>query len=125
MVENLLGNILKCYLPSIALNYFYAIKSIYIIARLTSLYIQLGLFKGKSTEEVMNDLFVIGASGAIVYENKSFIFKQATRSLPGYDKPLSNETKLYILNHLMTGGQFYILKMMEESLPVIASDLVH
>lgn len=123
LIENLLGNTLKCYLPSIALNYFYAIKSVYIISRLVSIYIQLRLFKDKTPEQIMNDLFVIAVCGTIIYENKSFIFKQATRTLPGYDKPLSNETKLYILNHLLTGGQYYILKMIEESLPVIASDL--
>jgi len=124
LVENLLGNTLKCYLPSVALNYFYAIKSIYVIARLVSLYVQLRLFKDKSAEDVMNDLFTIAVCGTVIYENKSFIFKQATRSLPGYDKPLSNETKLYILNHLLTGGQYYIVKMIEEALPVIATDLI-
>lgn len=124
LLENLLANMLKCYLPSVALNYFYAVKSIYIIARLVSIYIQLGLFKNKQPAKVMEELFTIGVAGVIIYENKSFIYKQATRTLPNYDKPLSNETKLYILNHLMTGGQYYILKMLEESLPVIATDLV-
>ena len=124
LIENFLGNMLKCYLPSVALNYFYAIKTIYVIARMTSLYIQLGLFKNKTQEQVMNDLFVIGAAGIIMYENKSFIYKQATRTLPSYDKPLSNETKLYILNHLLTGGQYFIIKMLEESLPSITTDLV-
>ena len=124
LIENLLGNTLKCYLPSVALNYFYTIKSIYIIARLSSLYIQLQLFKNKSHEQVMNDLYTIAVAGVMIYENKSFIYKSASRTLPTYDKPLSNETKLYILNHLLTGGQYYILKMLEESLPVIAADLV-
>ena len=125
LVENLIGNTLKCYLPSVALNYFYAIKSIYVLARLISIYIQLGLFKKKTPEQVANDLYTIGVACTIMYENKSFIFKQASRTLPSYDKPLSNETKLYILNHLLTGGQYYILKMLEESVPVIASDLVN
>ena len=124
LIENLLGNTLKCYLPSVALNYFYAVKSIYIIARLSSLYIQNQLFKNKSHEQIMNDLYTIAVSGVIVYENKNFIYKNASRTLPSYDKPLSNETKLYILNHLLTGGQYFILKMLEESLPVIAADLV-
>ena len=124
LVENLCANMLKCYLPSIALNYFYAIKSIYIIARLISLYIQLGLFKNKTVEQVMNDLFAITVAGTITYENKSFIYKQTSRTLPTYSNELSNETKLYILNHLLTGGQYFILKMIEESVPVIANDLV-
>ena len=124
LVENLCANMLKCYLPSIALNYFYAIKSIYIIARLVSIYIQLELFKNKTVEQVMNDLFAITVAGTITYENKSFIYKQTSRTLPTYNNELSNETKLYILNHLLTGGQYFILKMIEESIPVIASDLV-
>ena len=125
LIENLVGNTLKCYLPSVALNYFYAIKSIYIIARLASIYIQLRLFKNKTLPQVIEDLYSIAVAGVIVYENKSFIYKQASRTLPNYDKPLSNETKLYILNHLLTGGQFYLLKMLEESLPAIAADLVN
>ena len=124
LTENLLGNTLKCYLPSVALNYFYVVKSIYTIARLTSIYIQLRLFNGKSHETIMNDLYTIAVAGTLMYENKSFIYKQASRTLPSYDKPLSNETKLYILNHLLTGGQYYILKMIEESLPSISADLI-
>ena len=73
----------------------------------------------------MNELYTIAVAGVLMYENKSFIYKQASRTLPSYDKPLSNETKLYILNHLLTGGQYYILKMIEESLPSIAADLTH
>ena len=92
LTENLLGNTLKCYLPSVALNYFYAIKSIYTIARLTSIYIQLNLFKNKTHEQVMNELYTIAVAGVLMYENKSFIYKQASRTLPSYDKPLSNET---------------------------------
>ena len=124
LTENLLANTLKCYLPSVALNYFYTVKSIYIIARMVSIYIQLKKFEGKTQKQVMNELYAIATAGIITYENKSFIYKQASRTLPNYDKPLSNETKLYILNHLLTGGQFYILKMLEDSLPVISNDLV-
>ena len=128
LTENLLANMLKCYLPSVAINYFYVIKSIYIVSRLLSIYIQEKLYittsKKKSFEEIVNDIYAIATVGAIMYENKSYIFKQMTRTLPKYDKEITENTKMYILNHLLTGGQYYILKMFEESLPVVASLLV-
>ena len=128
LTENLLANMLKCYLPSVAINYFYVIKSVYIVSRLLSIYIQEKLYittsKKKSFEEIVNDIYAIATVGAIMYENKSYIFKQMTRTLPRYDKEITENTKMYILNHLLTGGQYYILKMFEESLPVVASLLV-
>ena len=127
LTENLLANMLKCYLPSVAINYFYVIKSIYIISRLLSIYIQNKLFIDKSTgkkkdmDVLVNEIYTIAVAGVIMYENKSFIFKQIPRSLPKYEKEITEQTKMYILNHLITGGQYYILKMFEESLPIVAS----
>ena len=125
LTENLLANMLKCYLPSIAINYFYVIKSIYLIARLLSIYIQEKKYiennDFKEFDDIVNDIYTIGTIGTILYENKVFILKQIPRSLPRYDKQISEQTQMYILNHLLTGGQYYILKMLEESLPVVAS----
>ena len=83
--------------------------------------IQNKLYLNKEFSEVVNDIYTIAVSGVIIYENKSFIFKQTPRSLPKYDKEITEQTKMYILNHLLTGGQYYILKMFEESLPIVAS----
>ena len=80
--------------------------------------------KKKEFEKIVNEIYTIGVSGAIMYENKSYIFMQMPRSLPKYDREITEETKMYILNHLLTGGQYYILKMFEESLPIVASLLV-
>ena len=124
LIETLFANCLRCYLPSIAMNYFYAVKSVYIIARLLSIYASHGFNKNKSLDEIANDLYVIASSGVMMYENKNFIYKQAPRSMPKYDKPISQETQMYILNHLLTGGQYYLLKMFEECLPSLANDLV-
>ena len=124
LTENLLANMLKCYLPSIAINYFYVIKSIYLIVRLLSIYIQEKKYikdDFKEFDDIVNDIYTIGTIGTILYENKVFILKQIPRSLPRYDKQISEQTQMYILNHLLTGGQYYILKMLEESLPVVAS----
>lgn len=123
LTEHLLGNMLKCYLPSVAVDYFYAIKAIYIISRLTSVYIQKHLYLNKSLNAIVQDLYVIGASGIISYENKSFIFKQMPRTLPTYKNEITENTKMYILNHFFTGGQYYILKMVERSIPVLVNNI--
>ena len=123
LTEHLLGNMLKCYLPSIAVDYFYVIKAIYIISRLTSVYIQKYIYINKPLKEIVQDLYVIGASGIITYENKSFIFKQMPRTLPTYKNEITENTKMYILNHFFTGGQYYILKMVERSIPVLVNNI--
>ena len=123
LTEHLLGNMLKCYLPSVAVDYFYAIKAIYIISRLTSVYIQKHLYFNKSLNAIVQDLYVIGASGIISYENKSFIFKQMPRTLPSYKNAITENTKMYILNHFFTGGQYYLLKMVERSIPVLVNNI--
>ena len=127
LTENLFANMLKCYLPSVAINYFYVAKSIYISTRLLSIYIQEKKYidersgKVKEFEQIVNEIYTIGAAGVVLYENKSYIFKQIPRSLPKYDKQITEQTQMYILNHLLTGAQYYILKMFEESLPIVAS----
>ena len=124
LTEHLLANMLKCYLPSVALNYFYAIKSVYLIARLLSLYLQLRLYEGKPFETIVDDVNAIAAAGVMMYENMTFLFKQTPRTLPKYDKEMSEQMKMYILNHLVTGPQYFILKMLERGLPVVASMLL-
>ena len=121
LTEHLLGNMLKCYLPSIAVDYFYAIKAMYIVTRLTSVYLQKQLYHNKTTTDIIQDLYVIGASGIITYENKSFIFKQMPRTLPSYKNGITEITKMYILNHFFTGGQYYLLKMFERCIPVLVN----
>ena len=96
----------------------------YIISRMLSVYVTHGFNKNKSLEEIANDIYVIASAGVMMYENKNYIYKQAPRSMPKYDKPISQETQMYILNHLLTGGQYYLLKMFEESLPSLANDIV-
>ena len=119
LLESLLGSMLKCYLPSIAINYFYALKGVYITARLISIYMDQKLFKDKSTEEICDDLFVIGSIAAIIYESLAFVYKMIPRTLPSYKQELSKHTHMYITNHLLVGGQYYILKMFTESFPVL------
>jgi hypothetical protein len=112
--EGLLASALKCYTPSIALDYFYALKSIYILGRLISIYVQ-------STKKIsVVDLYHIASSVLISYENKFHILSQVPRAVPKYEKGLSEETQAYFINHLITGPQYMLLKMIEKCLPIIA-----
>lgn len=119
LLESLLGSMLKCYLPSIAINYFYALKGVYITARLISIYMEQRLFKDKDTDAICDDMFVIGSIAAIIYESLAFVYKMIPRTLPSYKQELSKHTHMYITNHLLVGGQYYILKMFIESFPVL------
>lgn len=125
LIEILFANILKCYFPSISLNYFYVVKCAYLIARMVNVYVHKLMndkeFKNKDLTTVMNDLNTIAAVGVIIYENKNYIIRQTAHSLPksNNNSDISEKTKMYILNHLFTGGQYYILKMFEKCLPSI------
>lgn len=131
MLETMLANMLKTYVPSIILNYFYVVRSLYITVRLMSVYIDRmtrkaaknaknGQFGGISKEKVMTDLSAIAGLGTIIYENLSFVFRIVPRSMPTYDNTISEQFQMYITNHLVVGGQYYLLKMLEKSLPVVA-----
>ena len=125
LTEIMVANMLKCYFPSISLNYFYVIKCIYLIARMTTVYFHMleseDRFKSRTLEDIMNDINVIFSVGVIIYENKNFIFKQTSHSLPTYTEDVNEKTNMYILNHLFTGGQYYLLKMFELCGPVMAN----
>ena len=119
LYENLLGNMLKTYLPSIAYNYFSVIKIMYMLARFIGVYISNKIYSNRGSEEIARDLKVIAASCVITYENKNYIFKQMARTLPRYSKPLSEQGQMYITNHMIVGGQYYLLKYVEESISII------
>lgn len=125
MLETMLANMLKTYIPSIIINYFYAVKSMYIMVRLMSIYID-RLHRKKQTpsrEQILTDLSAIAGLSVIIYENLSFVFRIVPRSMPSYSKGISDQFQMYITNHLVVGGQYYLLKMLEKSLPAIV-DLI-
>ena len=124
LLENLFGNMLKCYLPSVAINYFHMVKAMYIVVRLISIYVVKGLFKDKSFDDVVQDFSIIARVGGILYENLAFVYKLMPRTLPRYEHDISENTKMYITNHMLTGGQYYILKMFEKSIPSIVNLIV-
>lgn len=123
-LESLVGNTLKCYFPSIAITYFYVIRSIYLMARLLSVYIHTKMYEGKNIDVIIDDLIVIAKSSVIVYEAFNFTMKRTNRVLPKFKHELSQNMEMYILDHSTVGGPFYLLKMLERSLPVIAEDIV-
>ena len=131
LMEILLANTLKTYFPSISINYFYAIKSVYIMVRLLTVYIDklkrdfIENHKNINVEKVMNDINVIGHIGTMIYEIKNYTFKQMSRTLPSCKNGMHNKTEMYILNHIFTGGQYYLLKMLEKSLPCLGNLLAN
>ena len=118
--EIFIGNALKTYTPTIHANYFYTIKSIYMTARLISIYLQKFDTNGHPSKTVEH-LKIIAAMGTISYENKSDIFKNMPRTMPYYEKDISEEAQMYYFNHILKGGQYMILKMIEESIPSITT----
>lgn len=125
LMEIMVANMLKCYFPSISLNYFYVIRCVYIIARMIRVYTHLfpskPEFAKKTLEDIMNDVNIICSVGVIIYENNNYIFKQTSHSLPRSANEVNEKTNMYILNHLFTGGQYYLLKMLERSAPALAN----
>lgn len=124
-IECLLANILKTIVPGIALNYFYAIKSVYILGRLLGVYLGKKLYLNKSVEEIMSDLKIIANTSTISYEYKAFMLKQTTRSIPGIEteEEFQKQSQAYFLSHALIGPQYYIIKYIETAFPVLASEI--
>jgi hypothetical protein len=112
--EGIFASALKCYTPAIALDYFYALKAVIILGRLISVYVN-AVEKPK-----IIDLYHIAVVSISTYENKYHIISQTARAIPKYEKGLSEETQAYYVNHLISGPQFMLLKMLEKCIPILA-----
>lgn len=125
LIEQLVGNSLKCYFPTIIRSYFFMIRSVYMMARLVAIYSFLKLHKGKSKEEVRKDIYEIGAICTIAYETKYHMWKSEERApIHGLNnEEISPQVQEYARNHVINGGQYFLLKSIETALPVIASSL--
>lgn len=129
-LEHLLGTMLKSYYPSVGIDYFVAIKCIYIIVRLITLYINKYDYiengddenpEIPSKDKLINDINTIVTVGVLIYENKGHLMQQTPKTLP---QGVSDEkVQMYLMNHSFTGPQYYILKMYEKMLPVLGIDL--
>ena len=124
LLEQLIGNTLKTYIPTVAYSYFMVIKNIYIMGRLISIYMNKKMNKDKTDREIMYDFFVIANTLTIDYE-VNYLANLNTRSAPvcRNGEEMNKQTEMYYINHLIAGPQYYILKQLELSLPTIVKTL--
>lgn len=125
LIEQLVGNSLKCYFPTIIRSYFFMIRSVYMMARLVAIYSFLKLHEGKSKEQVRKEIYEIGAICTIAYETKYHMWKSEERApIHGLkNEEISPQVQEYARNHVINGGQYFLLKSIETALPVIADSL--
>lgn len=125
LIEQLVGNSLKCYFPTIIRSYFFMITSVYMMARMVAIYSFLKLHKDKPKEQVRKELYEIGAICTIAYETKYHMWKSEERApIHGLkNEEISPQVQEYARNHVINGGQYFLLKSIETSLPVIADSL--
>ena len=126
VIEQLVANTLKTFIPTIAYSYFTYIKNIYLIGRLLSIYANKQLYKGKSKEQIEIDLYIIASALTIEYEI-NYIANINVRCTPicKNGKELSKQTELYYINHLIAGPQYCLLKQLELSLPTLSETFVN
>lgn len=131
LIHELMGNALKCYLPTIILSYFFVVRTVHFIARLINVYIQEKLYEGKDKIQQVKDIYEITAMSVITYENKYNLWKNIIKSpikvhVEGDDdeaKKLTEKSQLYLYNHVITGGQYFLLKSIETAMPIIVNNL--
>jgi hypothetical protein len=123
LTEGFFAATLKCYYPAIALDYFYAIRSAYVMARLVAIYVN--KFKGKMTKENhVKNLYIVAAAATIGYENKYHLLAQIMRGVPQcMNRKLTERTQAYYANHTFAGPQYLLLKMLEKCIPVLGTGL--
>lgn len=121
LMESLAANILKTFQTSILIDYFHAIKYVFIWVRMISILIQnymnnvnnkLNSINHK--ESLINDIYMLTCVIVSMYEDNYFISSILPKSLPTNEN-LSEETQLYFINHTIKGPQYMILKQLELS----------
>lgn len=112
-LEEVLANSIKCMTPCFILDYFNAIKSLYIYCGLLNIYMN----KISKKELILHkeDLELIGKISSIIYQNTRLYQNTTGRQLPMFENKISEETQMYYLNHTIVGPQFLLLKMLEKS----------
>jgi len=112
-LEQVVANSIKCMTPCFILDYFNAIKSLYIYCGLLNIY--MNKISKKELELKKENLELIGKISSIIYQNTRLYQNTTGRQLPMYDGKISEETQMYYLNHTIVGPQFLLLKMLEKS----------
>ena len=120
-MEILMADCVKSLIPSIGLNYLNAIKDVYIMGRLISIYIRKYMEKravGENGEKIrLTDMIVICRAVMVDYESNYFATSMIPRSMPKTEENMSEEFKLYYISHTLTGPQYFLLKQLEHTLP--------
>lgn len=116
-LEEVLANSIKCMTPCFILDYFNAIKSIYLFGALLNIY--MNRVSKNMLELKKEDIELIAKITSIVYQNTRLNQNTTGRQLPLYDGKISEETQMYYLNHTIVGPQFLIVKMLEKSSPYL------
>ena len=122
-MEILVANTLKCYSPHLVLCYFFLIRTLYIMIRLLSVYIQLNMYKGKDQETIAKNLSDISGLAVMIYEQKYWMWKSSMRTplrVREADVELSPEAQQFMENFIVCGGQYYILKAIETGFTVFS-----
>lgn len=113
LMESLAANILKNFQTSILIDYFHAIKFIFIWIRMISILIQKSM-SNFDRDTLINNIYMLTCIIVSMYEDNYFISSILPKSLPNNDD-LTEETQLYFLNHTIKGPQYMILKQLELS----------
>lgn len=125
-VEIFLADVLKTYIPSIAFNYLNVVKCSFLLVRLLSIYLEqsqkaeeLAAMTGAPIEtRDLERIAILAHAVAVDYESSYFSSAMIPRTMPK-SEGCSEEFKLYYISHTLTGPQYYILKQLELSLPVL------
>jgi hypothetical protein len=122
-IEIFMADCVKAMIPSIGLNYINAVKSVYLMGRLMSIYINKYMQKrcenGNAERIRLTDMVVICRSVMVDYESNYFATSMIPRSMPKMEENMSEEMKLYYISHTLTGPQYYLLKQLEYTLPCL------
>lgn len=127
LMNELLGNALKCYLPTVIFSYFFMLRSVHIMVRLIAIYIREKLYVGKSRDAMIRDYYHLAAISVVIYENKYNLWKNVIRSpirLQSSSKELAEKSQLYLYNHIICGGQYFLLKSLEKAIPLIVNVVI-
>lgn len=113
-LEEILARSIKSMSPLFILDYFYAIKTIYLSCSMLNIYFH--RLQTKEIEYNKSDLKLIVAVCNIFYQNTRLKQNGIVRQLPMFKGEISELTQMYYLNHTVVGPQFILLKVFEESI---------
>lgn len=114
VIEETLARTIKSMTPMFIYDYFEAVKSVYLFCGLLDVYL---------SGEVRNseDLVLIARVTNMVYQNTRLYQNSTARSMPYAEEDLSELLQMYYLNHTISGPQYFILKMLEKTIPVLVA----